>query len=81
MANRPSRKVVIEIDPEIERLLASIPDTRVGASRRQFTPQQDKLILAGWEKKDKRALAALVGCHETTMRKRYRELKAVDEST
>ncbi len=71
-----SRPKAVALDTEIARLLAEIPDRRVGAQRKVFTPQQDALILAGYERKDRKALAAAVGCHEGTLLRRYRELKA-----
>lgn len=42
---------------------------------RQFTPEQDAIILQFYEKKNKKDLSRLLGCCEGTMRKRYLDLK------
>ena len=41
---------------------------------RQFTDEQDAIIKNFYLKKNKKDLANLIGCCESTMRKRYKEL-------
>ena len=41
---------------------------------RQFTEEQDAIILTFYKKKNKGDLAKLIGCCQSTMRRRYLEL-------
>ena len=66
----------VEIDQEaLAAMLADIPAVAESSARR-FTATEDAFILAVWERKLNKPVAAKkLGICEGTMRKRYSELK------
>ena len=63
-----------DIAAAVAAMLATIPDRRSGGVKTAFTDKQDALILAGWDTKKHSQLAKLVGCSESTMKRRHGEL-------
>lgn len=72
-----SRDVVIQVDEDILRELAAVPD-RKGSRASVWTPRQDALLRAGWETKNQEALAKVIGYCTAACRKRYRQLQEAD---
>ena len=68
----------LAIDPALLAEFRQLPDTRYGQRGRPWTPQEDELVLMFSPHKDKRSIAAKIGCHETTLRLRYRALATAD---
>lgn len=64
----------VELPESVQSMLDSIPDY-VDKKGRIFTKEEDQLITYGWPRKRKADLAKLLGCSESTLRKRYEELK------
>lgn len=66
-------KLRIEIPEDILEKLRDIPDSKTHGGF-PFLPWHDKLLREHWKTKRQADIAALIGCNETTARKRYREL-------
>jgi hypothetical protein len=68
-------KPVFIDEAALAEMLESVPDGKSTAGR-EFTPTEDAFIIAVWEKKKNKEIAAKrLGICEVTMRKRYLHLK------
>jgi hypothetical protein len=68
------RKIVVEIDDELDRKLAAMPPRHIGPPRKTFTEGEDRLLLKWKPVRTWRQLEEVFGCGEDTLRRRYREL-------
>jgi len=72
--NMSPKVTEVELSKELQDLLDTLPDKKLGPKRAEWTPDQDALLLAGWNTKSRRSLAKIVGFCEGVCRKRYNKL-------
>ena len=70
---KPVDRLVVEIPEDILARLRDIPDSKTHGGF-AFLPWHDELLRDYWRTKRQADIAELIGCNETTARKRYREL-------
>lgn len=69
------RQAPVTLDTSaLEARLAALPDARRGATGREWTPEEDRLLLLYWPRKSKADMARLLGASRDTLRSRYRAL-------
>ena len=68
----------LAIDPALLAEFAGLRDSAPGQRGRAFTGPEDELLLMFWPHKSKDDMARKIGCHETTLRARYRQLVEAD---
>jgi hypothetical protein len=71
-----SSRYEVVIDEAVLAQFEALADVRIGAPGFAWTPEKDTLLLRYWPTKRKAGVAKLLGCNESTARKRYRELTA-----
>ena len=73
-----SRSQEVKLDPALLAEFAGLRDSAPGQRGRAFTGPEDELLLMFWPHKSKDDMARKIGCHETTLRARYRQLVESD---
>ena len=77
------KAVEIKLSPQMQALLDDLPDSSFARMGTEFTPEEDDLIVVAYPKKNKEALAKVVGrnkytgqigCCTGTLVKHYKEL-------
>jgi DNA-directed RNA polymerase specialized sigma24 family protein len=63
----------ITISDEIRALLDALPDKNERAGF-PFTQEHDAILLNYWQTKSQKEIARIIGCSETSARRRYRLL-------
>jgi DNA-directed RNA polymerase specialized sigma24 family protein len=66
--------VDIVIDPAVLARFEALPDAIQGVRPREWTPEEDELLLRYWRGKNHEAVAKAIGVNVSTALKRYREL-------
>lgn len=64
-----------KLTEEMQNKINALHDSDNTGNKRQFTKEQDYIILNYYMVKNKEELAELLGCDRGTLRKRYKELK------
>lgn len=67
------------MDKSLLEKIEALPDAKMGgAGRREFTPEEDEILLRFWKVKRKEDISKLLGVSENTARKRWEELTAAN---
>lgn len=74
--SRCNDPIVIEVDPALEEWIQSIEKPRHHPLARIWTKEEDRRILAAWDRVQREVLAKALNTSEKTLLKRYRELTA-----
>lgn len=64
----------IEIDPEIAAVFEALPNRVLARNIKEFTAEQDAILLKYWPIKNHEAVAHSLGVCKNTALKRFREL-------
>lgn len=71
----PGRSVTdVQISDDMLAKIEQVRETKPGKPRRQFTPEEDAILLKYWPVKNHDELAQVLGCSTTLALRRYREL-------
>jgi hypothetical protein len=66
--------IEVSMDAETLRRLEELPDAH-STRKREFTVEEDAVILKYWPVKNKDDVSRILGLSENTVRNRYKELK------
>ena len=72
--------VTVEIPEEMREKFEALADTHNGRQGREWTPEEDAMILEYYLKKNKETMAEPFHCTSETLRKRYNKLIAMEEN-